>query len=348
MNGELPFVTFGPALEGLAPGSTGLQRLPMARRTRLLPVTLLVLAGVVQAQEPTPPPLPTPEPVQQPAPVEPSYAPVQQPPSYAPVSQPVQPPPTWAQQCFGYPSGTYLLPLPRVSTGLAVTGSSSSSGGGTTGSSSSGGSSSSAGGGGGDGKALLVIAVLVAIALPVVIYAFDDDATPVVQQRFGCPSFQLDLQGGADTGVAFSGPRPFGQGRFTMAFGYFGTDVQGDFSPAAVSTFAAHALLRIFPRQHVEGALSAGYRRLVVGGQVRDGFDVGLPHRYAFWRDDLKMLGLEVRPSLQFGPAGIDAAIEAAFIAPVFELLHLRLGGRVFSYGNAIIFGGTAGLTLGI
>lgn len=318
----------------------------MARRTRLLPVTLLVLAGVTQAQEPTPPPLPTPEPVQQ----QPSYAPVE--PSYAPVSQPVQePPPSYAQQCFGYPSGMYLLPLPRVSTGLALNGSTSRTGNGGTSSgsgSSAGGSSGSAGGGGGDGKAFLVIAVLVAIALPIVIYAFDDEAPRAVQQRFGCPSFHLDLQGGADTGVAFSGARPFGQGRFTMAFGYFGTDVQGDFSPSAVSTFAAHVLLRIFPRQHVEGALSAGYRRMVVGGQVRDGFDVGLPHRYAFWRDDLRTLGLELRPSLQFGPAGIDAALEAAFIAPIFELLHLRLGGRVFSYGNAIVFGGTAGLTLGI
>ncbi len=317
----------------------------MVRRTWLLSVTLLALARVTQAQEPTPPPLPAPEPVQQP-----SYEPVQQP-SYAPVSQPVQqPPPSYAQQCFGYPSGVYLLPLPRVSTGLAVNGSTSRNGTGTSssGSGSGSGGSGSAGGGGGDGKAFLVIAVLVAIALPIVIYAFDDEATPIVQQRFGCPSFHLDLQGGVDTGVAFSGARPFGQGRFTMAFGYFGTDVQGDFSPAAVSTFAAHALLRIFPRQHVEGALSAGYRRMVVSGQVRDGFDVGLPHRYAFWRDDLRMLGLELRPSLQFGPAGIDAALEAAFIAPIFELLHLRLGGRVFSYGNAIVFGGTAGLTLGI
>lgn len=312
-------------------------------------MTLLLVAAVAQAQDPTPPPLPTPEPVQQP-----SYAPVEPQPSYAPVAQPVEPPPpTYAQQCFGYPSGLYLLPLPRVSTGLALNGSTPRNGTGSTSSgsgsgSNSGGSSGSAGSGGGDGKALLVIAVLVAIALPVVIYAFDDEAPRAVQQRFGCPSFHLDLQGGVDTGVAFSGARPFGQGRFTMAFGYFGTDVQGDFSPSAVSTFAAHVLLRIFPRQHVEGALSAGYRRMVVGGQVRDGFDVGLPHRYAFWRDDLRMLGLELRPSLQFGPAGIDPALEAAFIAPIFELLHLRLGGRVFSYGNAIVVGGTAGLTLGI
>lgn len=307
-------------------------------------MTLLLAAAVARAQEPTPPPLP--EPVQQP-----SYAPVEpQQPSYAPVSQPVeQPPPTYAQQCFGYPSGLYLLPLPRVSTGLALNGSTPRNGTSNSSSTSSGsGSSGSSAGGGGDGKAFLIIAVLVAIALPVVIYAFDDEAPRAVQQRFGCPSFHLDLQGGVDTGVAFSGARPFGQGRFTMAFGSFGTDVQGDFSPSAVSTFAAHVLLRIFPRQHVEGALSAGYRRMVVGGQVRDGFDVGLPHRYAFWRDDLRMLGLELRPSLQFGPAGIDAALEAAFIAPIFELLHLRLGGRVFSYGNAIVVGGTAGLTLGI
>ncbi|MDP1922939.1 MAG: hypothetical protein Q8L14_42235 [Myxococcales bacterium] len=295
---------------------------------------LLVVMVSMPAWSQSPPPLPVPEP---------SYAPANQAPSYAPVNQA----PSYMQQCFGYPSGLYLLPVPRVS--ASGGGVSSTSAGGTTSASGGSGSSGSIGSsGGGDGKALLVIAVLVAIALPVVVYALDEDASPVVQQRFSCPSFSFDLQGGLDTGVAFPGARPLGQGRFTLAFGFFGTDVQLDLSPSAVSVFSTHALLRIAPKQHIEGALSLGYRRLVVGNELRQGFDVGLPHRYAFWRDDLRVFGLELRPSLQFGPSGIDAAIEASLIVPIIELLHLRLGGRVYSFGNAIVVGATGGLMLGL
>ncbi|MBL8923242.1 MAG: hypothetical protein JNJ54_30605 [Myxococcaceae bacterium] len=306
---------------------------------------LWLLSTAVFAQTPSPPPLPVPEPaapLEQPAPdPHPAPAPVnEQPPTPAE-------PPTWAQQCFGYPSGLYLLPLPR--TGVVVSGGGAATGpnGRGTASGSSGGGS--VGGGGGDGKALLVIAVLVAIALPIVVYALDDDAPPIVQQRWGCPSFQLDLVGGLDTGVAFPGARPYGQGRFTMTWGVIGGDVSFDLNPTAVNAFATHLLVRLLPKAHVEGGLAAGYRRLVTpGGQVREGFDVGLPHRYAFWRDDLRTFGLELRPSLLFGPSGIDASLEGAVIAPLFELLHVRVGARVYSFGNAIVYGAQAGLTLGI
>lgn len=305
---------------------------------------LLVLATSTLAQAPSPPPLPEPEPlapVEQPTPVAPPQA-------FAPVNQPSESvPPTWAQQCFGYPAGLYLLPLPR--SGAVVSGGAAAGSSGSGTSSGSGGSGGSVGGGGGDGKALLVLAVLVAIALPVVIYAIDDDAPPIVQQRWGCPSFQLDLIGGLDTGVAFPGARPWGQGRFTTSFGVIGGDVSFDFNPTAVNAFATHLLLRLMPKAHVEGGLAAGYRRLVTpGGQVREGFDVGLPHRYAFWRDDLRTFGLELRPSLLFGPSGLDASLEGAVIAPVFELLHVRVGARVYSFGNAIVYGAQAGLSLGI
>lgn len=293
-------------------------------RRALLVVVMVSLPALAQS----PPPLPV---------AEPSYAPVNQ----APVG------PSYVQQCFGYPSGLYLLPIPRVSAS-ASGGAAATTTGTTTSSSGSGSSGSIGSSGGGDGKALLVIAVLVAIALPVIVYALDDDASPIVQQRFGCPSFSLDLQGGLDTGVAFPGARPLGQGRFTLAFGFFGTDVQLDLSPSAVNVFSTHALLRIAPKQHIDGALSLGYRRMNVGSELRQGFDVGLPHRYAFWRDDLRLFGLELRPSLQFGPSGIDAAIEAAIIVPIVELLHLRVGGRVYSFGNAIVVGATGGLTLGL
>jgi hypothetical protein len=293
-------------------------------RRALLLVVMVSLPGLAQS----PPPLPVAEP------------------SYAPVNQPAAGP-SYVQQCFGYPSGLFLLPVPRV-TASASGGVGATTTGATTSSSGSGSGGSIGSSGSGDGKALLVIAVLVAIALPVVVYALDTDASPIVQQRFGCPSFSLDLQGGLDTGVAFPGARPLGQGRFTLAFGFFGTDVQVDLSPSAVNVFSTHALLRIAPKQHIEGALSLGYRRLTVGTELRQGFDVGLPHRYAFWRDDLRVFGLELRPSLQFGPSGIDAAIEASIIVPIIELLHLRVGGRVYSFGNAIVVGATGGLTLGL
>ncbi len=293
-------------------------------RRALLLVVMVSLPGLAQS----PPPLPV---------AEPSYAPVNQ----APAG------PSYVQQCFGYPSGLFLLPVPRV-TASASGGVGATTTGATTSSSGAGSSGSIGSSGSGDGKALLVIAVLMAIALPVVVYALDDDASPIVQQRFGCPSFSLDLQGGLDTGVAFPGARPLGQGRFTLAFGFFGTDVQLDLSPSAVNVFSTHALLRIAPKQHIEGALSLGYRRMNVGAELRQGFDIGLPHRYAFWRDDLRVFGLELRPSLQFGPSGIDAAIEASIIVPIIELLHLRIGGRVYSFGNAIVVGATGGLTLAL
>lgn len=325
---------------------------------------VLLSAASVLAQEPTPPPLPTPGLIEEPPPVEqprqplPSnpYAPANapmpvtpQPPAPAPVDQPM---PTYAQRCFGYPSGAYLMPIPHspviVTGGGSVPQSTSSTrrSSGSSGGTGSGGSIG--GGGGGDGKAFLIIAVVVVALLPVVVYALDADAPPIVQQRHWCPSLHLDLEGGLDTGVAFPGPRPFGQGRLTMAMGVIGGDVSFDLNPSAVSSFAAHGLLRILPKQHVELAVAAGYRRNFVGNQVREGFEIGIPHRYAFWRDDLRMVGLELRPSLIIVPGSVDAMLEGSFIAPVFELLHLRLGARVYSFGNAIVFGGTAGLTLGI
>jgi hypothetical protein len=283
----------------------------------------------------------------QPIPLEPGQA--------TPVAAPTNPPTptrspevTWSQGCFGYPSGLYLFPAPRLAIGYASPATPRTTTSGSNVSSSGSGGSGSVGGGGGDGKALLVIVALALVALPVVLYALDDEAPPVVQQRFGCPSFHLDLQSGVESAAAFPGARFYGQGRVTMAMSYFGTDVQFDLSPTVANAFAAHALLRLFPRKHVEGAVAVGYRRLMLDGQVREGFDVGLPHRYAFWRDDLRLFGLELRPSFLFGPAGVDVAIEAALIAPVFELLHLRLGGRVYSAGGAIVLGASAGLTLGI
>jgi hypothetical protein len=279
---------------------------------------------------------------------EPSAAPLPEPAratAAAPAATPVPVEPSFVQQCFGFPSGAYLLPIPRV-TGVATPAGAVTSGGAPAGTSTSGGGLGSLGSG--DGKALLVVAVLVAIALPVVVYALDSDAPRIVEQRFFCPSFQLELQGGAVTGRELPGARAMGAGRVGFGVGQFGLDAQFDVAPAAVNSFASHLLLRLTPRQHLEGALAVGYRQLMVGRDVRPGFDLGLPHRYVFWRDDLRTFGLDVRPALQFGPRGIDAALEAAVVLPLLEVLHLTVGGRVFSFGEAIVYGGSAGVVFGI
>lgn len=331
---------------------------------RALTLLVVLLSPVAFAQEPTPPPLPPPDAtaplnVADPAMVANpplTNAPIPNPPpiANAPLPSEPAPVPTYSQQCFGYPSGPYLMPLPRTSTAVylsngGVSASGASAGTGRGASSSSSGSGSSVGSGGsGDGKAILVLAVLVAVALPVVIYAIDDDAPRIVQQRFECPSFQLDLMGGVDTGVAFPGANGMGQGRFTMGMGYFGADAQFDLSPNAVSVFNSHLMARLTPKAHLELSIAAGYRRLTVGNSVRQGFDLGVPHRYVFNRDDLKSFGFELRPALTFGPLGIDASLEGALVIPLLEVLHLRVGGRVFSFGNAIVVGANAGLTLGV
>lgn len=289
----------------------------------------VVVAASSFAQEPSAPPLPT----------------VAPPTAAAPAPTPVPVEPSFMQQCFGFPSGAFLLPIPRVG-GVATPAAPVTSAGAPAGPSSSGGGLGSLGSG--DGKALLVVAVLVAIALPVVVYALDSDAPRIVEQRFFCPSFQLELQGGAVTGRELPGARAMGAGRVSFGVGHFGLDAQFDVAPAAVNTFASHLLLRLTPRQHLEGALAVGYRQLMVGRDVRPGFDLGLPHRYVFWRDDLRTFGLDVRPALQFGPRGIDAALEAAVVIPLLEVLHLTVGGRVFSFGEAIVSGGSAWLVFGI
>ena len=64
-----------------------------------------------------------------------------------------------------------------------------------------------------------MVSVLVAV-LPIVLYLATDDAPAVVEQRFHCPSFQLDAQGGVDIG--FEKVSGVGQTRFTFGWSYFG------------------------------------------------------------------------------------------------------------------------------
>lgn len=329
---------------------------------------VVVLSAAAGAQELSAPPLPPPEPV--PAPVEaPPPAPVQPAPE-VPVAQPepappppADVPPAYAQpayvepsyfdRCFTYPA-VYFAPAPRVVVGGGYyVGSGRRDGtrpnefhGATPASPSSGGGASTSGGGGGgsmDGKAVLIIAAIALVALPVVVYAFDRDADPVVVQRFHCPSFSFEGYGGVSFVPGQQLSAPVFSGRFTAGYAYFATDFQFDLT-SAVGGFGAHALLRILPKQHIEGALALGYRTMFSGGGYRDGFEVGLPHRYVFYRSGLNAFGLEVRPMFLFGPNGVDAAVEATVVAPLFELLNARVGGRVMSYGSELVWTVQGGL----
>lgn len=327
-------------------------------------VVVFVAAGAA-AQDLSPPPLletpPEAPPVEVPAAAPPAEAPVAAPtpPSPAP-SAPVEAPvpyvePSFYERCFAVPA-VYFMPAPRlvVGGGLAVRGPVGSGpapndfhGAKPANGGASGGSSGASGGGGGgglDGKAALVIAVVALVALPVVVYVIDDDADPLVVQRFHCPSFAFEGLGGMAFVPGQNLSSPLFSGRVTTAYSHFGADFQFDLS-GAVSGFASHALIRITPKQHVEGAVALGYRAMYFQGGWRDGFEVGLPHRYVFWRSGLNAFGLELRPMLQFGPAGVDAALEATLVIPLFELLNARVGGRVFSYGQDLVWTAQGGLT---
>lgn len=339
---------------------------------------VVVLSASAAAQELSPPPLPPPEPapapVEAPPPPPTQETPVAQPVPEAPVAQPAQPadvPPAYAapayvepsyfDRCFAYPA-VYFAPAPRVVVGGGYyVGSGGSVGsGGRVGAppnefhgakpaspSSSGATSSGSGSGGGggsmDGRAVLIIAAIALVALPVVVYAFDRDADAVVVQRFHCPSFSFEGYGGVSFVPGQQVSAPIFSGRFTAGYAYFATDFQFDLT-SAVGGFGAHALLRILPKQHIEGALALGYRTMFYAGGYRDGFEVGLPHRYVFYRNGLNAFGLEVRPMFLFGPNGVDAAVEATVVAPLFELLNARVGGRVMSYGSELVWTVQGGL----
>jgi hypothetical protein len=217
------------------------------------------------------------------------------------------------------------------------------SGSGGSGGSGSGGSLGSVG----DGKALLVLAVVVVAVLPVIVYAVDEDAPAVVEQRFHCPTFGFDLVGGVDLGERV-GTKGGGSGRITFGMGYFGTDFQFDTSAGSINSWSSHLLLRIAPKSHIEPNLALGFRSMTLGGTTRLGLEFGVPHRYVFWREGLRQFSLELRPTVTVGPSGFDVGVESALIIPIVEPIHLRAGGKVQSFGNDIIGGFNAGLTFSL
>jgi hypothetical protein len=200
---------------------------------------------------------------------------------------------------------------------------------------------------GSDEKAWLVAAVLAAIALPAVVYAYDKPAPRLVLQRFQCPTFSLDFVGGVDKGPATFGDGSYGfvSTRLGFGVGHVAGDFQYDGAPSSVSAFSTHLLLRPTPREHIEISVALGYRRSVLDYRVQDGFEVGLPHRYTFWRDGLRSFAFEVRPLLMLG-SSIEPSLEAAFLIPLAQVLQLRAGGRVYTFAGDLHWGLSTGLGL--
>jgi hypothetical protein len=217
-------------------------------------------------------------------------------------------------------------------------------GGGSSGGSS--GSGISLPSGGSDDKAWLIIAVVAAAVLPVAVYAIDSPAPRIVLQRFACPTFSLDVLGGADSGAALNDQaQGFVSTRFGFGVGHVAGDFQYDAAPSAVSAFSTHLLVRPTPKAHIEGGLAIGYRRSVFRNFVQDGLEVGLPHRYAFWRDGLRTFGLELRPMLMIG-SSVEPSLEAALLVPLASVLQLRAGGRVYTFQGNLLWGFSGGLSL--
>lgn len=315
-------------------------------------LALVLVAGVAHAQvEPSPPPV---VPAEEEAPAIPAVVTPANPPLPPEAPPPQYVTPTYFERCFAVPAQVWLPgPMPghyyRVSASSAPLTSfhaaqpaDAPKAGGTT---SSGGSSGGSGGGGiGDGKALLVLAVVAIAVLPIIVYAIDDDAPAVVENRFHCPSFGFDAVGGFESSER-SGPVASGSGRLTFGYAYFGSDFQFDLSNGALTSWAGHVMVRIAPKSHIEPNLAFGVRSLAFRGQTRAGLEVGVPHRYVFWREGLRSFSVELRPTFMFGFGTFDVGVEGALIIPVLEPIHVRVGGKVQSFGDDIIGGLNAGVS---
>ena len=205
-----------------------------------------------------------------------------------------------------------------------------------------------ASGGSTDDKLWLVVAVVAVAILPVVLYSFDAPAPRLVLQRFACPTFGFEYQGGVETSRSDLGnvSHAVNTGRLEFGYRHFAVDLRFDSSRGAVDSFATHVILRALPRSHVEGGLAVGYRRSVFRDLRQEGFELGLPHRYTFWREDLRSFGLELRPSLFFSAGRVEPSLEAAVLIPIFDVLHLRAGGRAFTFNGSVFWGLQAGLSL--
>lgn len=229
-----------------------------------------------------------------------------------------------------------------------------SSGGGSSGSGSGGSGTGSSGGGfsggsgAGAGYAILALAVVAIAALPIIVYAVDSDADALTMERFYCPEFNFTANGGVQiptgAGQSIVG---LGVAKIRADIGYLGGMAELGIMPSGNSvgaTFSAHLLVRPPPKAHIEGALALGGRRAIGPGGALDGFEVGLPHTYVFTRDGYKKMGLELMPRVFINRTGVDIGADLSFIAPLADVLQVRVGIGAFSHAKQVQLTASAGL----
>lgn len=202
--------------------------------------------------------------------------------------------------------------------------------------------------GGGAGYAMLVVAVVAVAALPLVVYAADNEPPPRVLRRFNCASFSFDGWGGVEGGTASAPWMGIAAARVRVAYSHLGSEIQFAGSPfGGVGDFSVHGLLRPTPKEHLEGALALGYKRSYFGGTMREGFEIGVPQQYTLWRDRGRELQLELRPGVFITTQKtIDLSVDFAVLIPVLERMSLRLGTRVFSHDLQPMVGFSGGLSV--
>jgi hypothetical protein len=216
----------------------------------------------------------------------------------------------------------------------------------TTGSSSADAPLSGVSGGSGSGEALLIAAVALAVAAPIIVYAVDSPAEPEVLARHEGFNARARLLGGAVSTADPSNWQPIFGFRGELAKGAFGfdTSIESTVDQRYYGSIDAHLLLRPPPRQHIEGALAIGARRVVFGGAERNGAELALPHRYMLTRDHLNGLAIEVRPGVFLGNRGFDFSLEAGVAVPLGQTLSFTGGARVFSVDTEVRAQGSAGV----
>ena len=229
-------------------------------------------------------------------------------------------------------------------------------GGGSSGGGDSGGSGShaatpaggsSGGGGGGDGAALLVLAVVAAVALPIVVYAVDEPAQPDVVQCWETPEERLAFYGGVTSGVGLTS---LVGGRGLLHWGVVGVDAGLEGTSGRTGQVHGAFLARIPPRQHIEMSLGIGGRRLVDPLGAQSWFEVSLPQRYTPFRWSALEPGVtfDLRPAVLLARGAVDVRLEAAVVFPLGPWASIDLGAQAFTFQGAVRGAAVAGLQLSL
>lgn len=203
-------------------------------------------------------------------------------------------------------------------------------------------------GGMSDAKALLIVAVVAVAALPLFLYALDENAAEDVLHCWGVPTETFNLYGGAVGGGGLTAG--FMGVRGAIGFGLLGMEASVETSPRSFHDIAGALALRAPPRQHVELSLAVGVRQLADRFAERTWFELALPHRYLPFRIDAYRPGVsfEFRPALLWATNALDVRVDASVVVPFSRWATAAFGLRVYSFGPSVRGGPVLGLNLNL